>query len=812
VPPTDAYGFALGRYLDDYPCIRADTKGVNTMRNSRGLTNSKMATVGLLVAALLQPQVLLSGLQTEIPSQTPPTPLTRDIGWPRQVSKDGATLIYYQPQIEDWKDYRELTGKLAFSLTPNGASKNVLGVADFRADTLVDKNTRTVFIRDVEITGVRFPSLDEKANGEMGELFRRLVPKGGEPISVDRIMADLESGKVAAHPVEVMNDPPQIFYSTKPAILLMVEGEPVLAPIEKTDLQFVVNTNWDLFFEKSKKQYYLLAEKTWLTAQDLKGPWSQIQALPKDMAKLPAGQNFDDVRKMVPPPPSGAIPQVFFSRAPSELLLFKGSPVYSRISGTRLLYVVNTDNDVFVDDSEKQYYVLLSGRWFRANNLEGPWSYAGNDLPADFAKISPNSPKARVLASVPGTVEASDAVMLAQVPTTAVVNRAEAEAKVKVTYDGEPKFAPVEKTLLQYATNTQDKVIKVGDLYYLCFQGVWFMSTTAAGPWKTADSVPKEIYTIPPSSPVYNVTYVTQTNATPTTVESSSTAGYLGMFITGAAVGAAIVYGTGYYYPPYVYWGAGPYPIYRPWPCTYGAGVVYNPWTGGWAAGRAVYGPYGAARSSAWYNPATGRYGRSASVQGWYGGRTVASSYNPWTGGYGATSQGHNAYAQWGHSVATNGNQWVRTGHVSTARGTVAGYQSSSGQGVIAHGANGTIAKGTNGTYAGHDGNVYKKNPDGSWSQYTKNGWNPVDSTQAKQQQQSAQNRKQPSPQNLQNAKERSSSSGALAGSSQRTGQARPTVQPDTMQGLNRSAQARQRGGMQTQRFQRRGGGGRFRR
>jgi hypothetical protein len=780
------------------------------MRNSGGLTNSKMATVGLLMVALLQPQVLLSALQAETPSQTPATPLTRDIGWPRQVSKDGATLIYYQPQIDEWKDYKDLTGRLAFSLMPNGASKNVLGVADFRAGTLVDKNTRTVFIRDVEVTDVRFPSLDEKASGEMGELFRKLVPKGGEPISVDRIMADLESGKVAVHPVEVKNDPPPIFYSTKPAVLLIVQGDPVLAPIEKTDLQFVVNTNWDLFFDKSKKRYYLLANNAWLTAQDIKGPWSPTQTLPKDMAKLPAGQNFDEVKKFVPPPPpSGAVPQVFFSAMPAELILFRGAAVYSRIPGTQLLYVTNSDNDIFLDDSEVQYYVLLSGRWFRAKDPGGPWSYAGNNLPADFSKIPASSPKARVLASVPGTVEASDAVMLAQVPTTAIVNRSEAEAQVKVTYDGNPKFAPIENTSLQYATNTQDKVIKVGDLYYLCFQGVWFMSTTASGPWKTTDSVPKEIYTIPPSSPVYNVTYVTQTNPTPTTVESSSTAGYLGMFIIGAAVGAAIVYGTGYYYPPYVYWGAGfGYPIYRPWPCTYGVGAVYNPWTGGWAAGRAVYGPYGAASSSAWYNPATGRYGRAASVQGWYGGRTVASSYNPWTGSYARTSQGHNAYAQWGHSAATNGSQWARTGHVTTARGTVAGYQTGSGQGVIAHGSNGTIARGTNGTYAGHDGNVYRKNSDGTWSQYVKGGgWNQVTPTQAQQQaKQNAQNRQQ-SPQNFQTARQQNPSP-----SQARSGQARPTVQPDTMQGLNRSAQARQRGGMQTQRFQRRGGGGRFRR
>lgn len=62
---------------------------------------------------------------------------------------------------------------------------------------------------------------------------------------------------------------------------------------------------------------------------------------------------------------------------------------------------------------------------------------------------------------------------------------------------------------MAYATNTQDKVIKYGDVYYLCFQAVWFMSASPNGPWKCADNVPQAIYTIPPSSPVYNVTYVT---------------------------------------------------------------------------------------------------------------------------------------------------------------------------------------------------------------------------------------------------------------------------------------------------------------
>ena len=149
----------------------------------------------------------------------------------------------------------------------------MLGVVDLKADTLVDRDTHTVFFRDITITSVRFPSLEGDAQS-MKQLFRSLIPAGGEPISVERVMADLERSKVQTTPVAVKNDPPQIFYSTSPAILLMAPGEPVLAPIEKTDLSFVVNANWDLFFEKSKKHYFLLIQKMWLTAPALKGPWS----------------------------------------------------------------------------------------------------------------------------------------------------------------------------------------------------------------------------------------------------------------------------------------------------------------------------------------------------------------------------------------------------------------------------------------------------------------------------------------------------------------------------------------------------------
>jgi hypothetical protein len=252
--------------------------------------------------------------------------------------------------------------------------------------------------------------------------------------------------------------------------VLLVEGKPVLAPIQGTTLQYVVNTNWDLFYDNS--DYYLLNGRVWLKAKALQGPWTVTTKLPPDMAKLPPKQNWDDVLKAIPPTARAQTPtNVLFTAKPAELIVFAGKPIYSKIPGTNLSYATNTDSKAFLHQPDNQIYVLISGRWFRAASLAGPWTYAGDSLPPDFAMIPPGHVYSGVLVSVPGTEHASDAVLLAQVPTTAIVNRAAAEASVKVAYAGPPQFVTIPSTTMYYAVNTPDKVIRVGNLYCLCFQG-----------------------------------------------------------------------------------------------------------------------------------------------------------------------------------------------------------------------------------------------------------------------------------------------------------------------------------------------------
>jgi hypothetical protein len=43
--------------------------------------------------------------------------LAQDPGRPHQHTEDGNTLVIYQPQVDEWKDFKELDWRKAVSLT-----------------------------------------------------------------------------------------------------------------------------------------------------------------------------------------------------------------------------------------------------------------------------------------------------------------------------------------------------------------------------------------------------------------------------------------------------------------------------------------------------------------------------------------------------------------------------------------------------------------------------------------------------------------------------------------------------------------------
>jgi len=707
-----------------------------------------------------------------------------DDAWPRKAVRADETISMYQPQMEAWKD-DELHAYAALALESKTNKTTKYGVVWFTARTEVDKVNRQVTLDNFQITKVKFPTMETK-EAEYQTFLQAKLPGKSKVIALDRLEAALaasDSEQAGPEAFQVNNDPPKVIFTTKSSLLVLIDGPAGYRDVGGTELQLMLNTRATILLDTKKSVYYLSVMDGWLQAPDLvAGPWSYASKIPDDMKEITKG--IQENQKSKAPegktPPSlkeankaGKIPSIYVSLGPAELLVSEGPPKFEVIPGTGLEYVKNTTANIFRDTGSLDYYILLAGRWFRSKSLEsGPWVFVdGKNLPEKFAAIPESSPKAGVLVSVPGTGPAKEALIANSIPQTATITRN--EAHLKVEYDGDPQFKNIEGTDLQYAVNTATPVIQVDvKNYYAVENAVWFVGATPGGPWVVATSVPEAIYSIPPRSSLHYVTYVKVYRSTPDVVYVGYTPGYYGTVVSSTTT--TVVYGTGWYYPPYVghYWYGAPY--------TYGVGVA-STWSSGtgWSITIGVGYTYGYPYYYPWWGP-WGYYGACCWGPAWgygYGGYASANVYgrwgntayastgaawaNPYTGNYGAASRTGFQNTQRGTvGVAGRGaNANIYTGNAVAGRGAVgynpntgivagggAGYagnmytgQGTAGRGGFAYNTNtgAGVAAGSNNIYAGKDGNVYRYDrQNGNWSQNSGSGWKSTSQPQANLQQQ----------------------------------------------------------------------------
>lgn len=673
--------------------------------------------------------------------------------WPREIDSPQGMVVIYQPQPEKL-DGNLLKGRAAVSVELKESTEPVFGAVWFEARLETDRAERTATIAEMSITQVRFPDQDEQKRKKLQALLEKESPEWQLPISLDRLMTTLELAEKRSEATQMINtDPPKILFVSEPAVLISIDGEPKLKEEEGSELKRVVNTAFTILLVPSEETYYLYADKdTWYTASDIKGDWTITQKIPSGIAKRApeVEPDSEEEKEEADEEAAGLPPKVIVTTEPAELISSNGKPEFTPISGTDLLYVSNTDSDVLFNIKTQQYFVLLAGRWYVSAKLEGPWKYVPAEaVPADFEKIPEDSEMGTVLYAVPGTDVAKDAVLDAQIPQTAAVDRKKAELTVE--YDGDPTFEKIKGTQMTYAVNTATPVIQVDKQYYACDEAVWFVSGNATGPWQIATSIPDEIYTIPPDCPIYHVTFVRIYKATPEVVYIGYTSGYTNTYV----YHTTIVYGTGYWYPGwYGYY-------YYPRPTTWGFHVRWNPWTG-WRFGLSYCnGPFRfTIGGGGWYRG------------GWWGPGRYRGYRRGYRHGY---RSGRNAGYRSGRRQAANQNMYrsQRNKARTTAPPASAGNRAKAG----------TARNRANNVYADKNGDVHRKTDKG-WEKQTKDGWKSEkgqssrDRQQMDKQRQSHQQKAKPTKTQQQKPQQRQS------------------------QQLNRDHQARQRGDQRARNYQ----------
>lgn len=653
-----------------------------------------------------------------------------DTPWPYPVKvSEQMTLLVYPPQLETW-DGGTLSAIAAVVAREGTGDKtrSTYGTVSIEAHTLVDKGNRRVTLDNFRISHAAFPTAGNEAQAWVDALQKDSAART-KTIPLDALEAQLhaEAAGRSAEKLPLRNDPPVVVFSRRPALLVTIDGAPHYGAVQGISMQRVINTRV-LLARDTQGRHFLHVFDGWLTATSLESEWTvapgesaELKTL-REMAEKTRAADLlsgttvaaSGTAKSGEKPPSlksGKVPAIVVAIRPSELIVSDGEWSWTPVAGTRLLYVSNTTGNIFRDTADQRVYLLLSGRWFRSDGDNGPWTYvAANALPEDFAKIPDDSAKENVKASVAGTPQANEAAIAASVPQTAAVRISQTKMQ-PLRFDGDAQWSSIAGTPLQYAVNTPTPVIRVDSrTFYAMENGVWFVATSTKGPWTVATSVPAVIYGIPPSAPLHYVTYVRIYGVQGDVVYEGYSAGYQGTYID--PVTGVVVYGTGYVYDPWIgtVWVGAP-PTYG-----YATAVTYTPWTGwffgfcfGWAWGAATsawgwgWGPY----------PYWGPWGYGWGY--WYGGvaygpRGGAAAWGPggWAGYSGPI------YQRWGDTAAVSrftggfnawtGNQWAtRSGIAYNSR---TGVTAAGQRGVVNNVYTGNFAAGSRGVVTGPGGVV----------------------------------------------------------------------------------------------------------
>lgn len=551
----------------------------------------------------------------------------QDSGWPRTVALGQGMVTIYSPQVNGVNDdIIQYRAALAYRATPG--AEPVFGAGWFESPVRIDSENRIVQPSGLSLTEIRFPEGTNDIRSELAMVLAQQSPGWNLDFSVDELETALRTAEAETRAVNTT--PPKIIYRDHPALLISIDGEPVLREVEKSPYKAVINTPYPLLYDG--KHYHLNAARdVWYRSRNIAGPYQFEPDPPRAIAAM---VNPDDEATTEAQPTekitAANAPEIVVSTEPAELIVTEGPAAFVPLVDD-LLVLQNSDDDVFMHVSSQKFYIVLAGRWYQADSLTGPWAFQPSDnLPAAFANIPRDSAQADSRVYVAGTEEANDAVMDAQVPQTAAVKRGEVDIEVK--YDGEPVYQPVDGTDLVYIQNTGSTVLVSGGLYYLVEEGVWYVSSSPNGPWQVSDHRPAQVDTILPTSPVYNTKYVHVYDSTPSVVYVGYTPGYLGSVV----YRDTIFYGTGWYYRPWV----SPY-YYYPRFSTWGFHVSYSSWYG-WSFGLGWgWGPFSVSyysggywhRPHRWYHRHYGRWGPGRYRNGHHRHRYDRYAYNRHRGG-----------------------------------------------------------------------------------------------------------------------------------------------------------------------------------
>ncbi|MCE9637628.1 MAG: hypothetical protein K8T90_18165 [Planctomycetes bacterium] len=550
--------------------------------------------------------------------------------YPKEISVAGRKMFLNEPQVLG-RDNATGEIKLRFAASIlDGAGRITWGMVEAAGTSHLDLTSRLVLVDGIKSGASALPQLAEKERDDVTKALPDALPK-------DLLLRlELVTNATVGLPVEAITppkfsmSPPELLVRRTPAVLVQIDGEPVKEPVADFPFEYVLNTSSDLFRDPKADTWYLLVDGSWLEAKALQGPWKAAAQVPILLTQLPVTHPRGHIRAWIPgtqeftqrtggkkPVPPTSFPEILVREKPAELVLLEGDPLFMMVPGVKLLVVANTASDMLYHPKSAQFFLLVAGRWFVADDAQGPWKEAAGALPEEFAKIPRDHVRAHVLWNVPGTPESAEAAAVAAIEERITLTRA---TSISIQFaDKEPRLVPIEGTDVKVVTNCDDEVFVTGGAWWCCARGVWFKSDDGKTNWAPATQVPKALDGIPEAGGAFQVRDCRAVGAVEAGFRFGVTGGYSGLFTWKGLP----LYGTGY-----TRRGLARNGNWYPYPRTWGENRWYDPVAGAFQPRTVTYTADMKGVATEW-SPYTASYGRVRGFADRYsqGGRRAF----PWT-------------------------------------------------------------------------------------------------------------------------------------------------------------------------------------
>ena len=243
--------------------------------------------------------------------------------WPLEFKDQGYTVVLYQPQPETFEGNR-LTGRMAIEVYSDRGAESDFGTAWFDSRVDTDRTERTAAIRNIEVSRTSFPDALPAQAGVYTRILEAFAVGRGLEISLDQLLTSISLAERPDLSVEDLNnEPPEVIYRDRAAVLVTIDGDPILERIDGTRLMAVVNTAFAILLDLDSGRHFLYAgQGLWYESAAAIGPWEFTESVPRHVSDLippPDAAERQQMSAEMPEEP-GQPPEIVVATVPSELI------------------------------------------------------------------------------------------------------------------------------------------------------------------------------------------------------------------------------------------------------------------------------------------------------------------------------------------------------------------------------------------------------------------------------------------------------------------------------------------------------------